>query len=188
MSRWIGVGSFLGCLGLLGSFAMSGDGGARAGGIAGLTGVLLGLAFPLRALVTEHGDELQPPGRLRLLGSLLEASRWIWAGLLVVYVSITLASGGSSHRAVTAVGLVGAGAAFMVALGRQFRCVLGREGVERETALKGIAWSFFLTMTGALVYGLLEVTVDAPHLSMWAVWALGGLSLAGSSVLLGRRS
>jgi hypothetical protein len=48
-----------------------------------------------------------------------------------------------------------------------------REGVEREAWMSATSTAFLATMIGAVAYGVLESSIDAPKLTMWCVCSFG---------------
>jgi hypothetical protein len=65
----------------------------------------------------------------------------------------------------------------------------GRQSTELERMLfaESTSLAFFVTMSGAVTYGLLEAWVDAPKLSMWIVWSVGMGAWLVLSIVLNRR-
>jgi len=66
---------------------------------------------------------------------------------------------------------------------------LGRRSKEldRLMFLESTSIAFFVTMLFVLTYALLEAWINAPKLSMWAVWTVGMLSWAVLSSVFKRR-
>lgn len=83
-----------------------------------------------------------------------------------------------------------AGAAVVVslaAIGVSFRSALRSREVDRVVVFEASTLAFFVTMLGALTYGLLEAFVDAPRLTAWTVWIYGMSAHAVSLIILRRR-
>jgi hypothetical protein len=107
--------------------------------------------------------------------------------VLLVAVGATLSAGSSRPGGpiiAIAIGTLAAAVGVVVSL-----FAMGRRMKELERLLfsEATSMAFFITMLGAITYGLLEVWVDAPAISMWTVWMLGMGSWAVLSLVLRKR-
>jgi hypothetical protein len=75
----------------------------------------------------------------------------------------------------------------LVPIGLAARATTKREGVERDVLLRATSFAFFATIFVAAAYGLLEAFADAPRISMWVPWMVGGATWSVTAVVLSRR-
>lgn len=59
--------------------------------------------------------------------------------------------------------------------------------LERFLVAESTSIAFFVTMIGAVTYGLLESWLELPRLSAWATWGIGMTTWAVASLVLRRR-
>ena len=167
---------------------------ARFGALFAMAGIAAGVGSAVRQLRLEYADDPAPPPTLHLLGDTLAGAGIAVVGLAVFFVMLlfgSIAPGSGPREDAGWPGLAFAsvaGAALVVGLAGTGRAILRREGIERQNLLEATCIAFYVTFLFAGVYGSFEAMADAPRISMWNVWMVGGFTWAVAASVLHRRS
>lgn len=154
-ARIVSIGFFTSAVGLGLALGTSGDGGWRRVVLYASLGSAVLSAIALfvrvrRASAAAWGTYVALVG----IGSVLQAQEPRPDGALIAIAVGTIVSG--------------VGGVFLLVR-------IGRESKELDRLLfsEATSMAFFVTMTCALSYALLESWIEAPRLSMWFVWTVG---------------
>lgn len=170
------------CVGVLVGAFLRGNSATRVGAVAGALGLAAAALLGVRNRRRDYGDEDAPPlGRL-LSEWLAESGRffiYLFAyGALILLIAVDDRDGPLNDTWGEPVFVAVAGGVLALAVVQAARDVWQKEGVERQVLLESATVAFFVTVLATATYAMAEALMDAPAISMWAVWGLGMLSWA----------
>jgi hypothetical protein len=165
------------CCGVFVGALIRGNASTRAAAVAGALGVAAAALAGVRQRMREYDDGDAPSLGHLFSEWLAESGRFFvylfTYGSIILLVALDSEDGPLSDTWAEPVFVAIAAAVLALAVGQAARDVWRKEGVERQVLFESATVAFFVTVLAAAAYAMAEVLMEAPPLSMWAVWMLG---------------
>ena len=171
------------CVGvLLGAF-LRGNTASRVGAVAGAVGLAVAVVAGVRSRRRHYDEDDETPGLGRLLSEWLSESGRFFVylftyGAMIFLIALDEEDGPLHDTWAEPVFAALAAAVLAFAVIHAARDVWRKEGVERQVLLESATIAFFVTVLATATYAMAEALMEAPPISMWALWALGMFSWA----------